>query len=294
MNRFDKVMIAANFDHAATCYDQHAVLQKLIAERLITRLDLVTVRPEQIIDIGSGTGTSSRLLAGRYRNARVIQFDLSQMMLRKSRRKFPWFFSRQHYLCGDAEYLPIATGVIDMVFSSLTFQWCNDLDLAFAETRRILKPNGLFIFATLGPDTLKELRASWAAADTATHVNTFFDMHDVGDALVRTGMENVVMDMESVTMTYSDCTDLMRDLKNLGSRNVNLDRQKGLTGKGKLKQMTAAYEKYRQGEKLPATYEVVYGHAWAPLHGRSEKSGRVAYIPVESLRTHKQVKQHRI
>ncbi len=294
MNRFDKGMITANFDHAAAFYDQHAVLQKMIAERLITRLDLVTVHPEQIIDIGSGTGTSSRLLARRYRNARVIQLDISQMMLRKSRRKFPWYFSRQHYLCGDAEYLPIATGVVDMVFSSLTFQWCNELDLAFAEARRILRPNGLFIFATLGPDTLKELRASWASADTATHVNTFFDMHDVGDALVRSGMEGVVMDVESVTMTYSNCSDLMRDLKTLGSRNVNLDRQKGLTGKGKLKQMTTAYEKYRQGEKLPATYEVVYGHAWAPVHGRSERSGRVVNVPVESLRRHRQVGQHRI
>jgi len=290
MNRFDKENIAANFDRAAADYDQHAVLQKKIAERLVARLDFVTVRPEQIIDIGSGTGTTSGFLARKYRNARVVQLDLSQMMLRKSRRKGAWFFSRQHYICGDAEYLPIAPGMMDMVFSSLAYQWCNDLDLAFGEAKRILRPNGLFIFATLGPDTLKELRESWAAADAAMHVHTFFDMHDIGDALVRAGMEGVVMDVESVTMTYPDCIGLMRDLKDLGSRNASLDRQGGLTGKGKLKQMLAAYEKYRQEGKLPATYEIVYGHAWAPAHGRSEQSGRIAYVPVDTLRSRRQVK----
>jgi malonyl-CoA O-methyltransferase len=184
--------------------------------------------------------------------------------------------------------LPVAGASIDLVFSSLTYQWCDDPGRAFAEARRILKPNGLFLFATLGPDTLKELRASWAAVDDYVHVNTFFDMHDIGDTLVRAGMEDVVMDVEVITMHYGDCKGLMGDIKAVGAHNVNVARRRGLTGKDKFRRMLQAYEQYRSGEGLPATYEIVYGHAWTPAQERvGQRHGQTVYIPVSKVRRYK-------
>ncbi len=284
MNRFDKHRIAASFDRAADGYEERAVLQKTVTGRLIARLDLVTLKPGWVLDVGAGTGGSARALASRYRKARVLQLDLSRRMLQISRRRGPWLFSRHHYFQADAEALPIAAGAIDLVFSSLVLQWCNDLDRVFAESARVLAPNGLFIFATLGPDTLRELRTSWAAADGNIHVNTFFDMHDIGDAVVRAGLEGVVMDVEHVTMTYPDCLSLMHDLKSLGAHNMNEDRHRGLTGKTRFRAMQAAYEQYRHEGRLPSTYEIVYGHGWAPATGRQRRVGDAAYVPVEIVK----------
>ena len=285
MNELDKHWIASSFGRAAQSYERNALLQKTVAERLLSRLGYLTIKPDRIADIGSGTGSTSRSLASRYKSARIVQIDLSIPMLLQSRMESRRFFSRQYYCCADAENLPIAGGSIDMVFSSLTYQWCNDLDRAFAEAKRALRPDGLFIFATLGPGTLKEMRASWAVVDDDTHVNTFFDMHDIGDALVRTGLESVVMEAETITMNYPDCFSLMRDIKIVGAHNVNRSRPRTLTGKHKLQQMIGNYEQFRRDNVLPATYEVVYGHAWVPAQSRPQKQNTVAYIPLESVRT---------
>ncbi|HSR62992.1 MAG TPA: malonyl-ACP O-methyltransferase BioC [Gammaproteobacteria bacterium] len=285
---FDKKRVAAGFDQAANDYDAHAVLQRTVVERLVERLDLVTIRPGRILDIGSGTGEGARLLADKYRYADLLQLDLSPEMLKVSRAKRRGFlqglFSRQSYLAGDAEYLPVSNAAVDLVFSSLTLQWCNDLDRAFTETTRVLRPGGLFMFATLGPDTLTELRQSWMAADDRIHVNRFLDMHDIGDALVRAGMESVVMDVETITLTYDECRQLMRDLKTLGAQNRNPERSSGLTGKKQLEKVICAYEEFRQDGKLPATYEIVYGHGWLPAAGITKKQGGTAYVPIENLR----------
>jgi len=151
------------------------------------------------------------------------------------------------------------------VFSNLMLQWCQDPDAVFGECRRVLKPGGLLTFTTFGPDTLVELRRAWAAADSRTHVNRFIDMHDLGDALVRSGLAEPVMDVERFTLTYAEVRDLMRDLKDIGAHNANAGRPRGLTGKGTLARMTAAYEAFRKDGRLPATYEVVYGQAWCPV-----------------------------
>ncbi|MGH8120895.1 MAG: methyltransferase domain-containing protein, partial [Gammaproteobacteria bacterium] len=175
MNSLDKNTVAAHFSIAARNYEQHAVLQKLVTERLLSRLDLVKIRPKWVVDAGSGSGFSARALRKKYRTARILQIDLAPAMLVCSRRKsWPWF-SRQYYACTDAESLPVTTGRIDLVFSSLMLQWCNDTDRTFAETKRILKPNGLYIFATLGPETLRELRECWASIDDGEHVHSFPD-----------------------------------------------------------------------------------------------------------------------
>jgi malonyl-CoA O-methyltransferase len=149
-------------------------------------------------------------------------------------------------------------------------QWCEPPDAVFAEVRRVLKPQGVFLFASFGPDTLRELREAWASVDQHTHVNRFIDMHDLGDAMIRAGLAEPVLDVERFTLTYPDVMGLMRELKAIGAHNVTAGRPAGLTGRNALKQMTAAYEPCRRDGVLPASYEVVYGQAWGndqPMRG---------------------------
>jgi malonyl-CoA O-methyltransferase len=281
----NKIKVATSFNRSAQDYAEHAVLQRTVAERLLERLELVSISPKVIIDAGSGPGGAARRLAKRYKGAQVLQLDLSMQMLNQSRSQDSRFFSKQQYICGDAESLPLENNSLELVFSSLMLQWCNDLDATFAQIKSTLKKQGLFLFATLGPDTLKELRSSWAEVDDDVHVNTFIDMHDIGDALVRAGFVEPVMDVEHITLTYEDGFSLMRDLKTLGANNADTERHKGLTGKNKMNRMMAAYEKFRSEGRLPATYEVVYGHAWTPLQEASPGSlVNEAYFPISSLK----------
>ncbi len=173
-----------------------------------------------------------------------------------------------------------------MLFSNLTVQWCSDLEQTFSEFHRVLKPGGVLFYTTLGPDTLRELRASWAEVDDRVHVNTFLDMHDVGDAMLRARLAEPVMDMEHITLTYRDSMSLMRDLKELGAHNVNPGRSGGLTGPRKLKAVMQAYERFRQTDGLlPATYEVVYGHAWRGDEIlRQPVDPAVVGVPLEQLK----------
>jgi malonyl-CoA O-methyltransferase len=281
----NKTKVAASFNRSAQDYANHAVLQRTVAERLLERLELVNISPKMIIDVGSGPGGAARQLAKMYKGAQVLQLDLSMEMLRQSRSQDSRFFSKQQYICGDAESLPLGRDTAELVFSSLMLQWCNDLDAAFTQMQNTLKKQGLFLFATLGPDTLKELQSSWAEVDDELHVNTFIDMHDVGDALLRAGFVEPVMDVEHISLTYEDCFSLMKDLKTLGASNADDNRSRGLTGKNKIKDLESAYEKYRTGGRLPATYEVVYGHAWAPLQATPPDSlANEAYFPISSLK----------
>ena len=126
------------------------------------------------------------------------------------------------------------------------------------------------MFSTLGPDTLKELRASWLAVDQHQHVHSFIDMHDVGDAMVRARLADPVMDVEQFILTYDDGLTLMRELKQLGAHNAAADRPHQLTGKTHLKKVLDSYEQFRKDGKLPASYEVVYGHAWCPQNPGKE------------------------
>jgi malonyl-CoA O-methyltransferase len=201
-------------------------------------------------------------------------------MLREARRNIG-LFKRFERVCADVRRLPFADGSVDIAVSNVMLQWCDDLDTAFAEVRRVLKPDGFFSFTTFGPDTLHELRAAWAAADDHSHVNTFIDMHDIGDALVRAGLTEPVLDVERVTLTYPDVLSLMRDLKTIGAHNVTAGRARGLTGRARLRRMEAAYESARRDNLIPATYEVVYGAAWGSAGKRASSvvSGEVRISP---------------
>jgi len=260
----EKTRVANSFGRASGLYHSASQLQEGVANELFERLDLMTLVPARILDLGSGPGKAATKLVKRFRKARLIELDISFDMLAEAKRDTPRFFSRRSKLCNDAENLSLATSSVDLVFSNLMLQWCQDLDAAFKEIARVLKPGGLFIFSSFGPDTLVELRQSWAAVDDSVHVNAFIDMHDVGDALMRAQLENPVLETDLLLRSYESAWPLMRELKTLGAHNVNSGRRRTLTGKTKFNGMLAEYEKLRQAEGLPASYEVVYGHAWAP------------------------------
>jgi malonyl-CoA O-methyltransferase len=276
--RPDKSQLRAAFEQSAAHYDAVAMLQRVVADRLLERLGLLRMQPATVLDLGSGTGYCSAALAAHYPGARITALDLASAMVQKSRGRFSrWSRLRRghQFVCADAEALPFADQSFDMLFSNLTLQWCGDLQTTFAEMKRVLRPGGVVLYTTLGPDTLRELRASWAAVDEGVHVNTFLDMHEVGDAMLRARLAEPVMDMEQLTITYEEALTLMRDLKTLGAHNVNPGRHHGLTGPKKLKLVVGAYEQFRRADGLlPASYEVVYGHAW-----RAEKEGEVSLQP---------------
>ncbi|HWP94908.1 MAG TPA: malonyl-ACP O-methyltransferase BioC [Gammaproteobacteria bacterium] len=278
----DRVQVRRAFERAARDYDAHAVLQAEVRARLMERLDLVKLGPQRVLDAGCGTGHGAASLARRWRGTRVTALDLAPAMLREARRHRPWF-RPVDFVCGTVEALPFADASFDLLFCNLVVQWCNDLDAVFREFRRVLRPHGLLLFSTFGPDTLKELRAAWSEVDGFTHVNRFFDMHDIGDALVRAGFAEPVMDVEHVTLTYGDAYALMRDLKSIGAHNVTAGRPHGLTGKARMRALADAYERFRRDGRLPATYEVVYGTAWAPAEPQGVFA-RDGAIGLESLR----------
>ncbi|HTY92583.1 MAG TPA: malonyl-ACP O-methyltransferase BioC [Steroidobacteraceae bacterium] len=257
----DRRAVRAAFDRASATYDAASSLQTRVREELLSRLDLIRVSPRAVVDLGCGTGRGARSLKDRYRGALVIGLDPAPGMLREARRRSGWLRPLQ-MLCADVFQLPLRDGAVDLIFSNLMLQWCDDLDAALREIRRVLAPGGFFAFSTFGPDTLRELRAAWAAADGGTHVSGFRDMHDIGDAILRAGLAEPVMDVEHLTLLYPDVAAISRDLKALGARNAAAARARGLTGKGRWRAMTAAYEAQRRDALLPATYEVVYGAAW--------------------------------
>jgi malonyl-CoA O-methyltransferase len=280
----DRQRVRASFDRASKSYEAAAVLQDRVRNELLERLDLVKLDPQVVVDLGSGPGQGTRQLKRRYRRATVIALDIAPGMLAEARRHST-FFNRFERVCADTSRLPFKDQSVDLIFTNLMLQWCNEPDAAFAEIRRVLKPSGFFGFTTFGPDTLKELRAAWSKADDHEHVSRFLDMHDIGDALARAGLVEPVLDVERVRLTYPDAMGLMRDLKAIGAHNATAGRARGLTGKARMKKMTDAYEAFRQDGRLPATYEVVYGAAWGAA-GRPAApvvSGE-ARIPLTSIR----------
>jgi len=238
----DKARVKASFDRAATSYDAAAVLQREVRERMLSRLELVKLAPQAILDAGCGTGHASQALAQRFTKSRIVSLDIAMGMLKETRANQPALkrflgLGRQSLVAGDIEQLPLADSSVELVWSNLAVQWCNDLDAAFSETHRVLKPGGLFSFSTFGPDTLTVVRAGYSAP---------------------------VLDVERFVLTYDDVLAVMHDLKAIGAHNAAAGRSRGLQGKGFLQKLTDNYEKFRKDGKLPATFEVVYAHAWKP------------------------------
>ncbi|MFN0039755.1 MAG: malonyl-ACP O-methyltransferase BioC [Burkholderiales bacterium] len=283
-NRVDKRALRRAFGRAAPTYEIAAVLQETVGARALERLQWVKVDPLVILDAGSGVGGSAPALATRFPRATVVQMEIAPEMLGQARARWldkryrgfgrllqkflprmSWLTrggGRQVFLCGDNEQMSLRSTSVDLLWSNLSFQWANKLESVFSECRRVLRPGGLLMFSTLGPDTLKELRQAFAADATFAHVHRFPDMHDVGDFLVQAGFGDPVMDMETLTLTYSDLNGLLKDLKANGAQYAGPDRRRGLASRKIMAQAAQGYERFRDAGRLPATFEVIYGHAW--------------------------------
>jgi malonyl-CoA O-methyltransferase len=278
----DGSWVRRSFDRASAGYDAAAVLQAEVRKILLERLALTALMPRLVMDIGAGTGHASRALKRRYPGAQVVAVDSSLGMLRVAAGQQSWIrpFTR---LCADAERLPVADGCVDLILSSFMLPW-SDLDAALREFRRVLAPRGLLSFSTLGPDTLRELRGAWAQVDRHPRVGQFMDMHDIGDALVRAGFAVPVLDVERYTLWYRDVPHLADDLRAVGARNATAGRPRGMTTPRKFAAMQAAYEPCRHDGRLPATYEVVFGQAWAPVEPPTRAGSDDAHVSLEELK----------
>lgn len=277
----DTRVVRLHFGRASATYDAAAALQREVAARLAARLDVVRLDPARVLDAGCGTGDALIELAARYPRAGRVALDLALPMLECARAKTAsgrtlaarlvaplvtrTSGAAPQFACADIAALPFVAASFDLVWSNLALQWVPDPRRAFAEVLRVLAAGGLFAFTTFGPDTLKELRRVFAAIDGEPHVSRFLDLHDLGDLLLATGFADPVMEMEHFTLTYADASGLLRDLKAIGATNATAGRARGLMGRRRWQQLQSGLEALRRGApdgRLPATYEVVYGHAW--------------------------------
>ncbi|PLW70788.1 malonyl-ACP O-methyltransferase BioC [Pseudohalioglobus lutimaris] len=248
--------VALSFSRAAQDYDSVAQLQRDVGAALLATLDAVPQTPGTVLDLGSGTGYFFPELQARYPGATYLGLDLAEGMTRFSRGAYP---DAHHWLVGDAEALPLAASSVDLVFSSLAVQWCQRPELLFAELARVLRPGGRCVFTSLGPDTLRELRASWGAVDQHQHVNTFLHADVLRSAASSCPDVSFMLTSRSYCMQYRRVRELLSELKTLGAHNVNRDRPSGLTGRRALQGMMQAYEAWREDGLLPASYEVYFG-----------------------------------
>ncbi len=283
---FEAASLRRNFGRAATSYAQVAVLQREVETRLIEQLDFLEDRqPLRVLDLGCGPGRASGVMKKRWPKAQVIALDAALPML-KEVPKQTRFWRPIKRICADASSLPLIDGSVDVIFSNLCLQWVNDLPATLAEFRRVLKPDGLLLFSTFGPDTLLELReAYWQAGEKNPPLSPFAAIQQIGDAIIAAGFKNPVLDRELYQLTYSDVRTLMKELKAIGANDARPQRSRGLSGKIRLQNMTAAYEKLRINNVLPSTWEVVTAMAWGPAPGvsRREQGADIASFPANAI-----------
>jgi malonyl-CoA O-methyltransferase len=275
-----------SFDRAASDYDQHAVLQREIETRLLERIEFQRLQPAVILDLGCGTGSASQLLAGQFQQAKVIALDWAPAMLSKVvERAGIQPGGDLNPLCADMHRLPFASRSVDLIFSNLALQWSYDLPAIFREFRRVMTTDAMLVFTSFGPDTLLELKQAWRSVDDRPHVNDLPDMHDIGDELLAAGFREPVMDAERLTLDYANVRALMCELKGLGENNVASNRLRGLTGKDRMQRVKVAYEQFRQNDRYPACFEVVYGTAFAPGEGQPMKTleGDLASFSIDQI-----------
>ena len=247
--------VARRRDRAASSFDSADFLFRRAHDGIIERLAPLVMEPRTILDLGAGTGTQSRALAKHYRKARVLSLDPSKAMLGIARGQRP-FLSKTREVIATTDRLPLPDHSVDLVYANLWLAWLDDLPACFAEVARVLAKGGVFAFATLGPDTFRNIRE---AHDEAPAVRTFVDMHDIGDLLVRAGIAEPVLDVDKLTISYSDADALFRDISAVGARNVHAGRRQSLTGRQRFDQFRRALE----GQGGPTVeIELVFGHAW--------------------------------
>ena len=276
----DKRATRRAFDRAAD-FDGACFIHDAARERLLERLELVNLTPRTVLDLGCATGRGAAALAARYVDARVLAADASAGMLRATAaHRAPGVAA----IGGDAERLPLRSHCIDLLFANLVLPWCRP-DVVFAEAARVLAPGGVLLFATLGPDSLAEVRRAFAAVDKGIHVHAAFDMHDLGDLAMQAGLAEPVLDVDRLTVTYAEPAALWRDLKAVAAGNVAGGRRRALTGRGRWSRFEHALAP-RLGERFSVTVELIFGQAFGrgPLetHRRAGAVTEIA-VPIERI-----------
>ena len=263
-------------DRAAVHFDDADFVHRTSFAGLMERLEPMLISPSHILDLGAATGAGSRRLNKSFRQARVVSLDLSEPMLRiaKSRRSM---FSKTREIRAEATRLPLQTGSIDLVVANMLLPFIDDLPACFSEVARILKKGGVFAFSTLGPDSLAGLREAWCEIDESPHVREFADMHDIGDALLKSTLSDPVLDVDTLAINYRNVDKLFEDISACGARNSLAGRRATLTGKRRILDLR---EKLLQGSPsgdLEIRLELVYGHAWGT--GRRSQPGEYRIEP---------------
>ena len=276
----DKRAARRAFDRAKD-FDGACFIHDAARERLLERLELVSLTPRTVVDLGCATGRGAAALAARYVGARVVAVDASTGMLRATVARRDGSVAA---IGGDAERLPLRSHVIDLLFANLVLPWCRP-DIVFAETARVLAPNGVLLFATLGPDSLAEIRRAFAAVDNRIHVHAAFDMHDLGDLAMKAGLAEPVLDVDRLTVTYAEPAALWRDLKAVAAGNVAGGRRRELTGRGRWSRFEHALAP-RSGERFAVTVELIFGQAFGrgPVQTRRQTGGATEItVPIERI-----------
>ena len=253
--------VRRRFDQAAAAFDDYDFVHTVTRNGLLARLEPMIIDARTVVDLGCATGSACKPLAKRFRRARIIALDLSAGMLTQLRRKRSWLASYS-LVHANAAAIPLADQSVDVVFANQLLPWITDPSTVFMEVARVLRDQGLFLFASLGPDSFLELRRAWQSVDDGVHVNRFPDMHDLGDAAVRAGLRDPVLDVDRLAVTYQDTGALFRDLTGSGARNSLADRDKTLVGKARFNRMTTALEQEGSDGTIELDLELVYGHCW--------------------------------
>lgn len=259
------------FDRAAGTFDDADFVHAHTRDSLLQRLEPVVVDARTVVDLGCATGQASRALSSRYRGAHLISVDLSRQMLRAQKR--PRWFAKHSFVQADATALPFADHSVDVVFCNLMLPFVGNPDGVFAEVSRVLSKGGVFAFATLGPDSLLQLRRAWQQADAGEHTFRFADMHDIGDGLVRAGLADPVLDVDRLTVSYASAAGLFADLTATGARNSLAGRNNTLCGKDRFRRMSTALEEHKTADRFELGFELVYAHCW----GRGEPATASEY-----------------
>lgn len=269
------------FNRIADCYDRHAALEQEVRSRLLERCEFQRRPPKKILDLGCGTGSGGEALKRQHRRAQVLGLDAAPAMLGRMLRRST-LLRPLRPVCADITRLPFAHDSLDLVFSSMALHWASDLGAVFDECRRVLRPDGMLLFAALGPGSLEGLADAWAEAGAAASLAPLPDLMQIGDALMAAGFREPVMDMERITVQYSGLDVLARELECTGVSQLIL----GWAEWQPLRQpLERALESRRVEGRIPVTFEIVYGTAFGPPEGqpRRTEEGEIATFSVDSL-----------
>ncbi len=263
MISLDQNQLLKRIHCAEKTYDQAAIVQREIFNRLIERLEYMLIKPENILNLSGATNYGEELLKELYPQAKIVSIDLSE------------------YLSFENSRLPISEHSQQLVVSNLLFHWVNDPKQLLQEIARVLDPKGVLLLTSMGVDTLKECREAFAQVDDCPHVHDFPDMHDVGDLMLQLGFVDPVVDVQALTVNYKSVQQLFQDLRDTGATNAHQDRRRGLMGKNQWKKMLAVYETLKNENTYPGTYEIIYGHAWGVRTQRNQ-DGEIS-VPLSSI-----------